>query len=108
MIAEVTAMRNGIKATIQAGFTHIYIEGDNKTLIQAVQGYISSSWEIQVLVQDILAYIQLCNKFLFIIFLEKEIPQPISWQILIIPYIPWLYRMWSHIRTLFLFFTRII
>ena len=55
-------MQNGIKAVVQAGFTNIHIEGDNKTLIQAVQGPFQSTWEIQVLVRDILAYTQLYNK----------------------------------------------
>lgn len=55
-------MRNGIKTAVQAGFTHIQIEGDNKTLIQAVQGHFQCQWKIQVLMQDILAYIRLCNK----------------------------------------------
>ena len=54
-------MRNGIKTVTQAGFTHIHIEGDNKTLIQ---GHIQSPWEIQVLVQIITAYIKLCNRVL--------------------------------------------
>ena len=45
-IVEATAMRNGIKAAVQVGFTNTHIEGDNKTLIQAVQGHIQASWEI--------------------------------------------------------------
>ena len=43
-------MRNGIKEAVQAGFTHIQVEGDNNILIQAVQGHIQHPWEIQVLV----------------------------------------------------------
>lgn len=62
MVAETTAMHNGIKAAVQAGFTHIQIEGDNKTLIQAIQGHFQRPWKIQVLVQDILAYIRLGNR----------------------------------------------
>ena len=46
---------------MQVGFTDIHIEGDNKILIQAVQGHIQVSWEIQVLIQDIHTYSQLCN-----------------------------------------------
>ena len=61
LLAEATAMRNGIRAAVAAGFSNIHIEGDNKTLIQAVQGYIQSPWEIQVLVQDILYFFQKCN-----------------------------------------------
>ena len=55
------AMRNGIKVTIWVGFIHIHIEGDNKILIQVVIGHIQIPWEIQVLVQDINTYFQLCN-----------------------------------------------
>ena len=66
------AMRNGIKAALQAGFTDIHIEGDNKTLIQAVQGHIQVPWEIQVLIQDIHTYIQLCNKVLITHVLRQE------------------------------------
>jgi len=47
-------MRNGIKVAKHA-------EGDNRTLNQAIQGRIQTPWEIQVLVQDIHTYIQLCN-----------------------------------------------
>ena len=36
LVAEVIVMCNGIKTVVQAGFAHIHIEGDNKTLIQAV------------------------------------------------------------------------
>ena len=61
LVAEATTMRDGIKDAIQAGFTDIHIEGDNRTLIQAVRGRIQTPWEIQVLVQDIYTYIQLCN-----------------------------------------------
>ena len=61
LVAEATAMRNGLRAAIQAGFTNIHIEGDNKILIHAVQGRIQPPWEIPVLVQDIHYYLQTCN-----------------------------------------------
>jgi len=54
-------MRNGVQAAVKAGFSNIHIEGDNKILIQAVQGRIQPPWEIQVLVQDILYYLQICT-----------------------------------------------
>ena len=53
LVAEATAMRNSIKAAIQAGFTDIHIEGNNKILIQALQGHIQASWKIQVLIYDV-------------------------------------------------------
>jgi len=55
--AEATAMHNGLQAAVQAGYTNIHIEGDNKILIDAVQGRIYPTWEIQILAQDILAYV---------------------------------------------------
>jgi len=61
LVAEATAMRNGLRAAIKAGFTNIHIEGDNKILIHAVQGRIQTPWEIQVLVQDIHYYLQTCT-----------------------------------------------
>jgi len=61
LVAEATAMRNGIRAAVQAGFTNIHIEGDNKVLIQEVQGQIQPPWEIHVLVHDIHHYFQSCN-----------------------------------------------
>ena len=61
LVAEATAMRNGLQVAVKAIFTNIHIEGDNKILIQALQGCIQPPWEIQVLVQDILFYLQKCN-----------------------------------------------
>ena len=49
LVAEATAMRNGLRAAAQVGFTNIHIEGDNKILIQAVQGCIQPPWEICLL-----------------------------------------------------------
>ena len=56
LVTEATTMHNGIKTAVQAGFTHIHIEGDNKTLIEGVQGHIQPPWKIQVFVQNVLAY----------------------------------------------------
>jgi len=38
LIAEVMAMRNGLQAAVQVGYTNIQIERDNKILIHAIQG----------------------------------------------------------------------
>ena len=46
--AEATTLLNGIKVTVQVDFTNIQIEGDNKILIQAIQGQIQLSWEIKI------------------------------------------------------------
>ena len=88
LIAETTAMRNGLQAAVQAGYANIQIEGDNRVLIQAIQGCIRPQWEIQILVQDILSYIQLCNKiFIHHIFREGN-RELIRWSSLVILYIP--------------------
>ena len=62
LIAEAPAMRNGLQAAVQAEYINIQIEEDKKILIHAVQRRIEPPWEIEILVQDILAYVQLCNK----------------------------------------------
>jgi len=58
LVAEATAMRNGVQAAAKAGFTNIHIEGDNCILIQAVKEHVYVPWEIQVLVQDIHSFLQ--------------------------------------------------
>ena len=40
LVTEATAMRNGLRAAVMARFNNIHIEGDNKILIQPVQGLI--------------------------------------------------------------------
>ena len=54
-------MRNGIQSGVQAGYIDIQIEGENRVLIQAVQGRIHTPWEIQILVQDIATFFTRCN-----------------------------------------------
>ena len=60
LVAEATAMQNGLQATVQASFTNIHIECNNKILI-AIQGHIQPPWKIHVVLYDITAYLQLCN-----------------------------------------------
>ena len=43
LVAEVTIMRNGIGVAVQVGHTNIHIEGNNKILIQVVEGHIQAS-----------------------------------------------------------------
>ena len=44
LVAEATAMQNGVRATLQAGFKNIHVEGDNKILIQAFKDQIEAPW----------------------------------------------------------------
>jgi len=64
LVAEAAAMRNGIKAAVHNGFQNIHVEGDNKTLIQALTDQIDVPWPIHTLVQDIKLYLQQCNNII--------------------------------------------
>jgi len=61
-VAEVTALRNGLKVAVQVGFTDIHIEGDNRILIQAVKRKIQIPWKTQVLIQDITIFLDRFHK----------------------------------------------
>ena len=61
LVAEAIAMRNGLRVAIHAGYTNIQLEGRNQILIPAVQGRIQVPWGIQILIEDILSYFQMCN-----------------------------------------------
>ena len=53
LVAEATAMRDGIQAALATGCRHIIVEGDNKIVIQAIQGQSHIPWKIQLLIRDI-------------------------------------------------------
>jgi len=53
LVAEATAMRDGIQAALATGCRHLIVEGDNKVVIQAIQGQIHIPWQIQPLIRDI-------------------------------------------------------
>ena len=42
----------------QAGFTSLCIEGDNHTVIQALQGTISVPWKISTILEDVRTWLQ--------------------------------------------------
>ena len=86
LIAEVTAMRNGLQVGVRTGYPNIHIEWDNKVLIHAVQRWIHRPWEIQILVQDILAYVQLCNKIYIHHIFREAIALRIGWPSLVVPF----------------------
>jgi len=60
LIAEATALRNGLHAAVDAGLCRILIESDSQILVQAILGVIQPPWEIQVLLHDINHFIQSC------------------------------------------------
>ena len=53
LVAEATAMRDGIQAALATGCRNLIVEGDNKIVIQAIQGQIHIPWQIQTLIRDI-------------------------------------------------------
>ena len=60
LVAEATPMKNEIRVTVQAICTNIYI-GENKIIIQVVEGHIQMPSAIQVLIQQIHSYFQSRN-----------------------------------------------
>ena len=53
ILAETVALRNAILEAKRDLFTHVHIEGDNATVIEAVKGSRSCPWEIGQLIRDI-------------------------------------------------------
>jgi len=58
IVVEATAMRGGVKEAIDMGFKHIIVEGDNKMVIQLIQGEVKVAWQIQLIIQDIKIFIE--------------------------------------------------
>jgi len=46
LVAKAHALKNGVIAAIQAGYQNMIIEGDNNTVIQALQGIFHVPWQI--------------------------------------------------------------
>jgi len=53
LVAEARASRDELRLVIQGEFKCIVIEGDNKTVIQALQGKIQVYWTISNIIEDI-------------------------------------------------------
>ena len=53
LVAEVTAIRDGLKVALEAGYRHIEVEGDNQVVISAIHGRILPPWQIAPLIEDI-------------------------------------------------------
>jgi len=65
LVAEVTAMRDGISTALQAGFRQLEVEGDNQIVIKAVQKQIQAPWQIAPILEDIWNMIACCEIVLF-------------------------------------------
>ena len=53
LVAETIALRNAIIEAKRLNFSQVHLEGDNSTVIEAVQGSRSYPWEIERLICDI-------------------------------------------------------
>ena len=53
LVAEVLAIRDGLKTALEAGFHHIEVEGDNQVVIHAIQGRTKPPWSIAPIIEDI-------------------------------------------------------
>jgi len=53
IVAEATAIRDGLKAALEVGFRHIEVEGDNQVVVSAILGRITAPWRIAPLIDDI-------------------------------------------------------
>jgi len=65
LVAEATAMRDGICAAVQAGFRQIEVEGDNQIVLKAVQKQIPVPWQIATVIEDIWNMIPNCESITF-------------------------------------------
>jgi len=65
LVAEATAMRDGISAALQAGFRRIEVEGDNQIVLKAVQKQIHTPWQIAPILEDVWNMISTCESISF-------------------------------------------
>ena len=79
LVAEATAMRDGISAALQAGFRRIEVEGDNQIVLKAVQKQIHTPWQIATILDDIWNMISSCELISFRHFIVKGIWPLIGW-----------------------------
>lgn len=62
LVAETTAVRNGVRTAVHAGCRSIVLEYYNQVLIKARRGGVQIPWEIQTLVEDTNIYLNSCNR----------------------------------------------
>ena len=58
LVAEARALRDGVEAVVQAGFTKLCIEGDNLIVIQALTGKFIVPWKIDTIIEDLHIWLQ--------------------------------------------------
>jgi len=57
LVAEARALRDGVRAVVEAGFKKVLIEGDNSIVIQSLQGRVKVPWQIEGLLSDVSYYL---------------------------------------------------
>ena len=65
LVAEATAVRDGLKSAIEAGWKRIQVEGDNKVVISAICGNITPPWQIAAIIEDIRTLSRGCDDITF-------------------------------------------
>ena len=65
LVAEATAVRDGLKSAVEAGWRRIEVEGDNKVVINAISGTITPPWQIAAIIEDIKTLSQDCEEITF-------------------------------------------
>ena len=65
LVAEATAIRDGICAALQAGYRKIQVEGDNQIVIRAIRKQIHTPWQIAPILHDIWNLIISCESISF-------------------------------------------
>ena len=65
LVAEATALRDGISTALQAGFCRIAVEGDNQVVLKAVQKQILALWQIAPIIENIWNMIPNCELISF-------------------------------------------
>jgi len=78
LLVEAKTMRNGIQVAVRAGFPTLFVEGDNKIIIQAMKSQVHAPWQIQTPLQDIQTDLQSVHWSLSSTFLVKKILPPID------------------------------
>ena len=53
LVAQATAMRDGISIALQAEFHKIQVEGDNQIVIKAMQKQLHTPWQIAPILEEI-------------------------------------------------------
>ena len=65
LVAEATAVRDGLIAALEAGYRRVEVESDNQVVIGAIQGRIKPPWRIATLIEDIGNLARRCEVVLF-------------------------------------------